>query len=108
MLTRQDHRFFKESGGKNLNQTLGMTNGYVGAAALWEGGDTRFGKTAWESLDATVATAVTTEVMKRTFARARLAQKEGLDAWLHFQRIFILASGGRMEIALRVVHDVRP
>jgi hypothetical protein len=42
-----------------------------GGIALWEGGDTRLGHTAWQSVDATLATGLVTELLKRGFARER-------------------------------------
>src|SRR5262245_50030230 len=34
------------------------------SGALWEGGDTRFGKTLWQSIDSTVIGGVTSQVLK--------------------------------------------
>jgi undecaprenyl-diphosphatase len=39
--------------------------------ALWEGGDTRFGRTMWQSIDASVSSGVVAQVMKVTFSRVR-------------------------------------
>jgi len=49
---------------------LAMTVGQVGVA-LWEGGESRLGNTAWRGIDSEIITAVSTEVLKRTFTRAR-------------------------------------
>ena len=39
--------------------------------AVWEGGDTRFGRTLWQSIDASVSSGIVAEVMKVTFSRVR-------------------------------------
>src|SRR5712671_2492951 len=44
--------------------------GEVGGA-LWEGGEDRFGRTLWHSIDATLIGGVSSEVLKRVFSRQR-------------------------------------
>ena len=39
--------------------------------ALWEGGESRLGKTFWRSIDSSVAAGIVAQVMKVTFSRAR-------------------------------------
>jgi undecaprenyl-diphosphatase len=51
------------------------------AAALWEGGDTRFGRTMWKSIDATVVGGVTAQVMKTAFSRSRPNQTTDPNQW---------------------------
>jgi PAP2 superfamily len=51
------------------------------AAAVWEGGDTRFGRTMWKSIDATLVGGVTSEVMKRVFSRSRPEQSPDPNLW---------------------------
>ena len=92
-----DHELAYDNSGiwARRNQ-LGLQYGLIGAdlaVALWEGGDSRLGKTAWESLDATVATAVTTEALKRTFTRARPIQDQGPDAWFQGGSHYSFPSG---------------
>ena len=41
------------------------------AGALWEGGETRLGRTFWQSIDSGVIAGVIAEVMKVSFSRAR-------------------------------------
>jgi len=41
------------------------------AAAMWEGGETRLGRTMWKSLDATAASGVMALAMKYAFSRVR-------------------------------------
>src|SRR4029077_20773131 len=49
---------------------LAMTVGQVGLA-LYEGGDTRLGNTAWRGIDSEIIAGVSTEGLKRIFRRAR-------------------------------------
>jgi len=49
---------------------LAMTVGQVGVA-LWDGGESRLGNTAWRGIDSEIITAVSTEVLKRGFTRTR-------------------------------------
>lgn len=49
--------------------------------ALWEGTDTRLGRTNWQALDAMLTTAATTEVMKNVFSRPRPAQNPDASTW---------------------------
>jgi membrane-associated phospholipid phosphatase len=49
---------------------LAMTVGQIGLA-LYEGGDTRLGNTAWRGIDSEIIAGVSTEALKRTFRRER-------------------------------------
>jgi PAP2 superfamily len=49
--------------------------------ALWNGTETASGRTAWQSLDSMVTTAVATEVMKNVFQRPRPSQSDDPDLW---------------------------
>lgn len=51
------------------------------AAAVYEGGDSRFGRTMWKSIDATLVGGVTSEVMKRVFSRSRPEQSPDPNLW---------------------------
>ena len=51
------------------------------AGALWEGGDTRFGRTLWKSIDSSVAASITTEILKKGFSRRRPIDGNDPDAW---------------------------
>ena len=39
--------------------------------ALWEGGESRFGRTLWKSIDASVGSAIVAQLMKYAFSRVR-------------------------------------
>lgn len=51
------------------------------AGALWEGGDTRLGRTFWQSIDSSVAAGITAEVLKRGFSRERPIDGNGPNRW---------------------------
>jgi hypothetical protein len=80
-----DHRLKMDNGGlwARVGQQ-GLEYSLVGATiagALWEGGETRLGKTSWQSIDASSIGAVSSEVMKRTFTRMRPSQTDDPDRW---------------------------
>jgi undecaprenyl-diphosphatase len=65
------------------NQTL-IFNALVvgtGVVALWEGGETRFGRTIWKSIDATLISGATTQAMKLMFSRSRPSQSPDPNQW---------------------------
>ncbi|MGH8370044.1 MAG: phosphatase PAP2 family protein [Gammaproteobacteria bacterium] len=49
--------------------------------ALWLGGDSRLGKTFWQSLDSSVGTAITVQGMKYSFGRERPSQTDDPNQW---------------------------
>jgi undecaprenyl-diphosphatase len=51
--------------------------------ALWLGGDDKLGRTLWESVDASVFSAVTAEVAKRAFGRRRPSQTPDPTDWFN-------------------------
>src|SRR6516162_1412079 len=58
---------------KRSNQEMveyGLIAVEVGGA-LWEGGETRLGKTFWTSVDSSVAAGIVAQVMKVAFSRVR-------------------------------------
>jgi undecaprenyl-diphosphatase len=65
------------------NQLLLIDAMLVGEAgiALWEGGRTRLGNTAWRSIDATVIGGIASELFKFGFSRARPNQTSDPDLW---------------------------
>lgn len=52
-------------------------------SGLWQGGETRLGRTNWQSIDAMLISAVSTEVLKRTFRRVRPADTDNPNEWFH-------------------------
>ena len=49
--------------------------------ALWEGGDTRLGRTMWKSIDATVVGGVAATALKLTLSRSRPNQTDNPNRW---------------------------
>jgi hypothetical protein len=70
-----DHEWTYDNSGiwKRSNQEFleyGLIVGEVGGA-LWEGGETRFGRTLWQSVDASAASGIVALAMKYAFSRTR-------------------------------------
>jgi membrane-associated phospholipid phosphatase len=65
------------------NQLLLFDTLVVGevVAGVWEGGDTRFGRTMWKSIDSTVVAGGAAQVMKRVFSRSRPEQSPDPNLW---------------------------
>jgi undecaprenyl-diphosphatase len=59
---------------------LAMTTLTAGSA-MWDGAQTRFGRTLWQSLDSAVIAGVSTTVLKYSFQRARPSQNLGPNDW---------------------------
>jgi undecaprenyl-diphosphatase len=51
------------------------------AGALWEGGETRLGKTFWQAIDSSALGAVSAEAMKHIFTRSRPDQSPDPNLW---------------------------
>jgi undecaprenyl-diphosphatase len=75
---REDRGLFSRSNQKRIDA---LTIGAVVGLALWEGTDTRLGRTAWQAVDAALLTAAATEMMKRGFQRPRPSQDRNPDVW---------------------------
>ena len=65
------------------NQLLLIDSMLVGelAVAVWDGGDTRLGRTLWKSIDATLAGGLASEGLKLAFSRARPSQTSDPNRW---------------------------
>ncbi len=50
-------------------------------SALWEGGESRFGRTLWQSVDAEVIGSISSEVLKRVFSRKRPRDTPSPNQW---------------------------
>jgi membrane-associated phospholipid phosphatase len=59
---------------------LGVIAVEVGGA-LWFGNDDRLGHTMWQSLDASIISGVASEILKKSFSRARPNQGNDPNAW---------------------------
>jgi membrane-associated phospholipid phosphatase len=80
-----DHRVSQdESGMWDPNVYRGVMIGASAAilgGALWEGAESRLGKTLWQDVDGQVIGAASTEVLKHVFTRARPAQIDDPCKW---------------------------
>ena len=80
-----DHKVpFDESGIWDRDVQKGVqyaTVAVILGGALWEGGETRFGRTNWQAIDSIAIGAVTSEVAKRVFSRARPSQTDDPNQW---------------------------
>jgi undecaprenyl-diphosphatase len=65
---------YDDSGIWNRKYQQALIYGLVGGeviGAVWEGGETRWGRTLWQSVDSTVSSAVLSTAMKYAFSRVR-------------------------------------
>jgi hypothetical protein len=51
------------------------------SGALWLGNDSELGHTMWQTLDSSIISGVASEILKRTFSRARPDQGNDPNAW---------------------------
>jgi membrane-associated phospholipid phosphatase len=80
-----DHVVPYDDGGiwARRNQTFligAMMAGEAGAA-LWQGGESRFGRTMWNSIDATLIGGASAQALKFAFSRARPSQTNDPNLW---------------------------
>jgi undecaprenyl-diphosphatase len=80
-----DHQLTYDDSGiwarKNQNALINLLLvGEVGGA-FWEGGEDRFGRTLWQSIDSTVIGGVTSQVLKLTFSRERPSTTSDPNQW---------------------------
>ena len=87
---------FDDSGiWKRSNQTA-LVNLLIGGeivGALWEGGDTRLGKTFWQSIDSSALGALSSEALKRIFTRSRPEQSPDPNLWFQGHGHYSFPSG---------------
>src|SRR4051812_4916411 len=80
-----DHRLTLDDNGiwstGTQRSILAFTAVTVGGTALWEGADSRIGKTAWQAMDASVAGVALSEGLKRVFTRERPTATDDPDRW---------------------------
>ena len=80
-----DHRWnYDNSGIWNRSVQNDLAYGLVAAeviGALYEGGDSRLGKTFWTSIDSSAAGAVSSLVLKEAFSRVRPTETDNPNQW---------------------------
>ena len=80
----------------------GLTLSVVIGGALWEGSDSRLGHAYWQSVDAVAIGAVTAQVMKVTFSRARPSQTDDPNLWFQGHGHNSFPSGEVMTVTTAV------
>jgi undecaprenyl-diphosphatase len=92
-----DHRLnLDNSGIWNRNIQLGLEYSLIGielVGGFWEGGETRLGKTLWQSIDSSAIGAVTSEAMKHIFTRARPSQTNNPNSFFQGGSHYSFPSG---------------
>jgi hypothetical protein len=80
---------------KRSNQTALMDALIAGeiAGALWEGGETRLGKTFWQSIDSSAIGAISSEALKHIFTRSRPDQSSDPNLWFKGTSHYSFPSG---------------
>jgi membrane-associated phospholipid phosphatase len=96
-LSRVDHLVsYDESGMWNPNVYRGivaaLTAGQIGGA-VWEGSESRFGKTMWQGIDAEIIAGVSAEAGKYIFTRTRPAQADNPCLWFQGKSNYSFPSG---------------
>jgi membrane-associated phospholipid phosphatase len=92
-----DHKLSYDNSGiwKRSNQTalldLMIAGEFVGG--LWEGGESRLGRTYWQAIDASLLAGLSAQPLKYAFARARPTQTDDPNAWFQGRGHFSFPSG---------------
>jgi len=80
-----DHRLSYDDSGiwKRSNQTglLGLMIAGELAGGVWEGGETRLGKTYWQAIDSSLLAGLSAQGLKYAFTRARPSQTDNPNRW---------------------------
>ena len=84
-ISRIDHRVNYDASGKwNPNVYRGVVGALTVAqigGAVWEGAETRFGKTLWQGMDSEIISATTATVGKYAFTRVRPSTENNPCLW---------------------------
>jgi len=92
-----DHRLSYDNSGiwarKNQTALLGlMIAGEIGGG-IWEGGETRLGKTFWQAIDSSALAGVSALGLKYAFTRARPSQTDNPNRWFQGGSHYSFPSG---------------
>jgi len=79
---------------RNVQQALlySLVGGEI-AGALWEGGESRLGKTFWQSIDSSAIGAVSSQALKYIFTRSRPDQSTDPNLWFQGHGHYSFPSG---------------
>ncbi len=80
-----DHKLpYDDSGIWNRSNQLALINFMIVgefAGGLWEGGESRIGRTYWEAIDASLLAGLAVQPLKYAFSRSRPAQSDNPNDW---------------------------
>jgi undecaprenyl-diphosphatase len=80
-----DHRLSYDNSGiwarSNQNALIGAMLVAEVSGALWEGGESRLGRTLWQSVDATLVGGLASETLKYAFSRKRPIDSSDPNQW---------------------------
>jgi len=97
-----DHTItYDNSGIWTRSNQLSLQDGVIATelvGALWLGGESPVGRTFWQSIDASVFSGASVQVLKYAFSRARPSQGQNPDAWFQGSCCQSFPSG---EVALQ-------
>lgn len=92
-----DHRWnYDDSGIWNRSIQKDLLGALIlgeAGGALWEGGDTRLGKTFWQSIDSSLLAGISSDALKHMFTRARPAQTGDPNQWFQGSGHYSFPSG---------------
>ncbi|MGB8408593.1 MAG: phosphatase PAP2 family protein [Gallionella sp.] len=92
-----DHRLGYDNSGiwKRSNQLALLDVMVIGelAGGIWEGGETRLGRTFWQSIDSSVLAGISAQGLKYAFTRARPGQANDPNLWFQGGAHYSFPSG---------------
>jgi len=92
-----DHRVtFDNSGIWSHNTELALNYVLIGgevALGLWEGGESRIGKTSWQAIDSSAFGAVVAQAGKYIFTRSRPSESDNPNLWFQGKGHYSFPSG---------------
>jgi membrane-associated phospholipid phosphatase len=92
-----DHRLSYDDSGiwKRSNQLALLDIMIVGelAGGIWEGGETRLGRTFWQSIDSSVLAGISAQALKYTFTRTRPGEVNDPNLWFQGSPHYSFPSG---------------
>lgn len=114
-----DHRLGYDNSGiwKRTNQ-LALLNIMIAgelAEGVWEGGETRLGRTFWQSIDSSALAGLSAQGLKYTFTRARPGQTDDPNKWFQGGKEYVSFPSGEVAAVSAIVtplvleyHDDHP
>ena len=92
-----DHRVtYDNSGFWSHNTELAVNYALIGgevALGLWEGGESRIGKTSWQAIDSSAFGAVVAQAGKYIFTRSRPGESDNPNLWFQGKGHYSFPSG---------------